>query len=230
MNTRFWFVGSGSGCQQNADNGHSSISLSIHVRSMSCSAVLPRICTSREVSQKCLPLQGAVLAPRISSRVTEQQRNLVGPRPASRQQPVSPAVPRRDTPRRARHLPATVSIALSATTVHRVTSVARMAPGRIPRGAHAPRVTIAHPGRETASSAPIAPHVMTAHLAPIALFAMIVARTALGRIPRVARALRAMTAHLVRVIVSSVLTVPRATRARRMAPGPIPPANRALSA
>ncbi len=194
MNTRFWFVGSGSGCQQNADNGHSSISLSIHVRSMSCSAVLPRICTSREVSQKCLPLQGAVLAPRISSRVTEQQRNLVGPRPASRQQPVSPAVPRRDTPRRARHLPATVSIALSATTAHLVTSVARMATGQIPRVARALRVTIAHPVRGTASSAPIdrrapiAPHVMTAHLAPIALFAMIAARTVPGRIPRVARA------------------------------------------
>jgi hypothetical protein len=232
MNTRFWFVGSGSGCQQNADNGHSSISLSIRVRSMSCSAVLPRICTSREVSQQCLPLQGAVLAPRTSSRVTEQQRNLVGPRRASRQQPVSPAVPRRDTPRRARHPPVTVSIAPHATIAHPVTSAARMATGQIPRGAHAPRtptvrlvmtahpVTIVHPARVTVLSVLTVPCVMTAHPVRVTVLsvptvprAMIVAHTVPGRIPRVAHVPRAMTAHPARVTVLSVPTVPRATTA-----------------
>mgnify|MGYP007031244845 CR=1 FL=1 len=103
---------------------------------MSCSAVLPRICTSREVKNSCLPLQGAVLAPKILFLAIQRARSLAGQRRASPLLLASPAAPRPVTPRAVQ--PQRVT-ALSVPRVPRVMTVHLSATGPVPRGTRVPR-------------------------------------------------------------------------------------------
>lgn len=186
---------------------------------MSCSAVLPRICTSREVKNSCLPLQGAVLAPKILFLATQQVRSLAGQRRASPPQLASPVAPRRATPRAAQPQPVTALSAPRVMTVLRdptalivlrvmtvlrdrtVLSVPlamtvrlaktahRSATGPVPRGTRVPRD----------STVPLA---MTAHRGPTDLSVLRVmmadrVSSTTGPVPRGAHAPRDRTATTV---------------------------------
>lgn len=153
---------------------------------MSCSAVLPRILTSREETPLCQLLQGAVLAPKTLSRAMAQARSLAGRRRASPLPEASPLAPRPDTLSQTRCLVVTVK------------SVHRLATDQVPRGARAPRATSAL----IAMTALRVPRVTTVLVVPSALRAEIATTVhplATARVPHGARAPIALTAMIVRL-------------------------------
>ena len=191
---------------------------------MSCSAVLPRILTSREETPLCQPLQGAVLAPKTLSRAMAPARSLAGRKRASPPLAESLRAPRPDTPSPTQHLEVIVLTAMSAL---RVMTVRLLATGQVPRGAHAPRVTSVHPLATVqvlrvlhamtvliAVIDPRATTVLTAVIARLEEIAMSAHLLATGRFPREARDPRVTTVRLEATARSAPPMVRRTTSAR----------------